>query len=129
MARPASTQLTEVEVQILDSLWQLGPSTVRQVHRHLEQIKETQYSTTVKMLLVMLEKGLVRRDEVERPIVYRAAMTRERAQKRMLGDLITRLYDGSAKTLMMHAITSKKTSPDELAEIRQLLDELEESQS
>lgn len=128
MARPVSSQLTDVELQILGSLWELGPSTVRQVHQQLEQIKSTAYATTVKMLLVMLDKGLVRRDESAKPIVYRAAVTREKAQKRMLGDLMNRLYEGSAKTLMMHALASKKANPQEIAEIRNMLDEIEEAQ-
>lgn len=127
MARTASPQLTAVELQILNVLWDRGPSSVRQVHDGLGSTKETQYATTVKMLLVMLDKGLVKRDETARPIVYRAALTRERAQKRMLGDLIDRLYEGSAKKLMMHAMSSKKASPAEIAEIRRFLDELEQS--
>jgi len=125
MARSASPQLTEVELQILNVLWDRGPSPVRQVHEGLGETKETQYATTVKMLLVMLDKGLVKRDDSARPIVYRAALTRERAQKRMLGDLIERLYDGSAQKLMMHAMTSKKASAAEIAEIRRFLDGLE----
>ena len=126
MARPASTQPTEVELQILGILWERGPCTVRQVHDGLVSLKETQYPTTVKMLLVMLDKGLVKRDERARPIVYRAGITRERAQKRMLGELLERVYEGSAKTLMMHAITAKKATPEEIAEIRQLLADLED---
>jgi len=125
MARPVSTQPTEVELQILGILWERGPCTVRQVHEGLVDLKETQYPTTVKMLLVMLEKGLVRRDERARPIVYRAAISREKAQKQMLGDLLKRVYEGSAKTLMMHAMTAKKATPEEIAEIRQFLAELE----
>ena len=125
MARSASSQLTEVELQILNVLWERGPSSVRQVHEALGAAKETQYATTVKMLLVMLDKELVKRDEQAKPIVYRAALTRERAQKRMLGDLIERLYEGSAGKLMMHAMTSKKASSAEIAEIRRFLDEME----
>jgi predicted transcriptional regulator len=125
MARPVSTQPTEVELQILGILWEHGPCTVRQVHEGLVELKETQYPTTVKMLLVMLEKGLVKRDELARPIVYRAGITREKTQKRMLGELLNRVYEGSAKTLMMHAMTAKKATPDEIAEIRQFLTDLE----
>jgi len=125
MARSASTQPTEVELQILGILWERGPCTVRQVHEALAEIKETQYPTTVKMLLVMRDKGLVKRDERARPIVYRGAITREKAQKRMLGELLERVYEGSAKTLMMHAMTAKKATPEEIAEIRQFLAELE----
>lgn len=125
MARPVTPHLTEVELQILQVLWDSGPSTVREVHHALEEIKETNYATTVKMLRVMHEKGLVKRNEDVKPMVYRAAITRERAQKRGLSDLITRLYNGSAATLMMHALADKKTSPEEVAEIRAWLDEIE----
>src|SRR5438128_6128479 len=88
MARPASLQPTEVELQILRILWELGPSPVREIHARLEAKKGTNYSTTVKMLAVMLDKGLVRRDENATPHIYRAGLSRERAQKRLLDDLI-----------------------------------------
>jgi BlaI family transcriptional regulator, penicillinase repressor len=121
--RPPSPQLTEVEVQILGVLWALGPCTVRQVHQELSGLKDTNYSTTVKMLSVMLDKGLVKRDDSARPMVYRAAMSRERAQKNMLGDLIRRLYGGSTMSLVMQALSSRQTSPEELNRLRQFLDE------
>ena len=124
MARPASSQPTEVELQILRILWERGPSLVREIHARLEADKGTSYSTTVKMLSVMLDKGLVRRDEEATPHVYRAVMTRERAKRRMLAELIGKVYDGSAKSLVMHALSSQKASPEEIDEIRQLLDEL-----
>ncbi len=125
MARPITPHLTEVELQILQVLWDAGPSTVREVHQALGEFKETNYATTVKMLRVMLEKSLVKRKEDAKPIIYRAAITRERAQKRGLSDLITRLYNGSAAKLMMHALSDKRATPEEIAEIRQWLDEIE----
>ena len=125
MPRPASDQPTEVELQILNVLWDHGPSTVREIHNQLSQHKDTNYSTTVKMLSVMLDKGLVVRDENSRPQVYRTAATRQKTQKRMLGELLDKVYDGSSKTLMLHALSSKKASADELAEIRRMLDEME----
>jgi predicted transcriptional regulator len=125
MPRPPATQPTEVELQILRILWELGPSGVRPIHARLEAEKGTNYSTTVKMLSVMLEKGLVTRDEAERPHVYRAAVSQDRARKKMLHELIDKLYDGSASSLVMHALSSQKASPDELNEIRRMLDELE----
>lgn len=125
MPRPPSTQPTEVELQILRILWELGPSPVREMHARLEADKGTNYSTTVKMLSVMLDKGLVTRDEAVRPHVYRAAVSQDRARKKMLSDLIDKLYAGSASSLVMHALASKKTSSEELGEIRRLLDELE----
>jgi len=125
MARPVATQPTEVELQILGILWERGPSTVRQVHEGLVELKQSQYPTTVKMLLVMLDKGLVKRDDLARPIVYRAGISREKTQKRMLAELLKRVYEGSAKTLMMHAMTAKKATPEEVAEIRRFLADLE----
>ena len=125
MPRPGSSQPTEVELQILRVLWERGPSTVRQVHNALAADKVTNYSTTVKMLSVMLDKGLVKRDETVRPLVYRAAKNQETTQRNMLRHLIQRVYDGSAGSLVMQALSSQRATPDELAEIRRLLDELE----
>jgi BlaI family penicillinase repressor len=129
MARPASSQPTEVELQILRILWELGPSPVREIHARLQADKGTSYSTTVKMLSVMLDKGLVRRDEEAAPHVYRPAMSRERTKRRMLADLIGKVYDGSTKSLVMHALSSQKASPEEIDEIRQLLNELKGGRS
>ena len=96
MPRPTSAHPTEVEMQILRILWDLGPSPVREIHKRLEAAKGTNYSTTVKMLAVMLQKGLVKRDEEAQPHVYRPALTRAKTGKRMLDDLIEKVYDGSA---------------------------------
>ena len=125
MPRPASEQPTEVELQILNALWELGPSTVRQIHNELSEHKATNYSTTVKMLSVMLEKALVKRDDSVRPQIFRAAVTRQTAQKKMLKGLIHKVYEGSAQSLVMQALSTQKATPEELAEIRQLLDKLE----
>jgi len=121
MPRPPSSQPTDVELQILQILWEHGPSTVRQVHDHLLATKETNYSTTVKMLGIMLKKELVSRDDTVRPQVYRAAKTRKSTQRRMLDDLILKLYDGSATSLIQQALSSKHASKEEIAEIRRLL--------
>ncbi len=127
MARSLSTQPTEVELQILRILWASGGSTAREVHNSLADIeeKDTTYSTTVKMLSVMLEKGLVKRDEEVSPQIYRAATSQKVTQRKMLGDLIDKVYDGSALSLVLQALTSRKASQDELAEVRRMLDELE----
>lgn len=124
MPRPASSQPTDVELQILRTLWELGPSTVREIHNRITQVKDIVYATTVKMLLVMLEKGLVKRDDSVRPQVYRAASTQKYTQQRMLNDLIQKAYDGSAKSLLVQALSSAKTSKEDLEEIRKLLDEV-----
>jgi predicted transcriptional regulator len=111
---------------MLRILWELGPSPVREIHARLNAAKGTNYSTTVKMLSVMLEKGLVRRDENATPHVYRAAVTRESAGKRLVKELVDKVYDGAAMSLVLHALKSAKASPEELAEVRRLLDEMEE---
>jgi len=125
MARPPASQPTEVELQILGILWELGPSPVREIHKRLEAAKGTNYSTTVKMLAVMLDKGLLKRDETARPHVYRAAEPRQRTQKRMLAALIDRVYDGSAMSLVLQALSSRAASKSDLEEIRRLIDRLE----
>ena len=125
MNAAAQFQPTEVELQMLKILWDLGPSPVREIHARLSAEKGTNYSTTVKMLSVMLEKGLIRRDEKASPHIYRAAVTRAVAGKRLLRNLVEKVYDGAAMSLVLHALQSAKASPDELAEVRRLLDEME----
>jgi predicted transcriptional regulator len=127
MARPASSQPTEVELQILRVLWKSGGSTAREIHNALAELesRETTYSTTVKMLSVLLEKGLVKRDESASPQVYRAASSQKVTQRKLLGDLIDKVYDGSALSLVMQALSTRKASSEELAEIRRILDQLE----
>lgn len=125
MARPASNQPTEVELQILKILWDDGPSIARHVHNSLQAFKQTTYSTTVKMLSVMLDKGLVKRNEQMTPQVYRAALTRDSAGKRLVKNLVEKVYDGATMSFVLHALKGAKASPEELAEARRLLDELE----
>ena len=125
MRELGSAQPTAVELEILRLLWELGPSPVRDVHARLNESKGTNYSTTVKMLSVMLSKGLVKRDEKATPHVYRAAMTRERAAKGFLNELIEKVYDGSAMSLVLQALASGKASKEEIEEARRLLDAME----
>lgn len=120
----AGSQPTEVELQILQVLWDQGPSTVRQVHNCLAETKVTLYATTVKMLVVMLGKGLVRRDDSIRPQIYSAAVSQRRTQKSMVNDLVHRAFDGSAKSLVMQALATGKPSAEDLDEIRKLIDEM-----
>jgi BlaI family penicillinase repressor len=125
MRELGSSQPTAVELEILRILWELGPSPVRQIHARLAEAKGTNYSTTVKMLSVMLTKGLVKRDEDATPHIYRATMTRQRAGKKLLSELIEKVYDGSAMSLVLQALASGKASQGEIDEARRLLDELE----
>src|SRR5262249_1936955 len=102
-----------------------GPSPVREIHTRLAEGKGTNYSTTVKMLSVMLTKGLVKRDEQATPHVWRPALTREKAAKRFLTELIEKVYDGSSMSLVLQVLASGKSSKEEIDEARKLLDELE----
>ena len=111
MRELGSPQPTAVELEILRILWELGPSPVRAIHARLAEAKGTNYSTTVKMLSVMLAKGLVKRDEHAAPHIYRAAMTRDRAAKKFLSELIEKVYDGSAMSLVLQALAGGKASP------------------
>lgn len=119
-------QPTEVELQMLRILWDLGPSPVRMIHARLNEEKGTNYSTTVKMLSVMMDKRLVRRDEEASPHVYRAAVSRGTAGKKLVRNLVDKVYDGAAMSLVLHALKSAKASPEELDEVRRLLDEMED---
>jgi predicted transcriptional regulator len=125
MRKSGTVQPTEVELQILRILWELGPSPVREIHARLNADKGTVYSTTVKMLSVMLDKGLVRRDENSSPHIYRAAFTRATAGKRMLSDLIEKVYDGAAMSLVLQALASTQATKEERDEVRRLLDQME----
>ena len=125
MRELGSSQPTAVELEILRILWELGPSPVRAIHARLAEAKGTNYSTSVKMLSVMLTKGLVKRDEEARPHIYRAAMTRDRAAKKFLSELIEKVYDGSAMSLVLQALAGGTASQAEIHEARKLLDEME----
>lgn len=116
---------TDAELAILQVLWELGPSTVREVHNSLLASKEVGYATTVKMLVIMLDKGLVKRNDSVRPQVYRPAVTRKRAQISLLNDLLKKAYEGSAKSLVQHLLTSRTSSAQDIQEIRDLLNEIE----
>ena len=108
-------------------LWLSGPSTVRQVHRALDRDRQTKtsYTTALKLLQIMTEKGLVEKDESERPQIYRARLSREQTQQQMVRDLLDRAFGGSAKQLVMQALATKEASDEELAQVEQLLDRLE----
>jgi len=112
-------------MQMLRILWELGPSPVREIHRRLNAAKGTNYSTTVKMLAVMLQKGLVKRDEKAQPHVYRPVLTRAKTGKRLLDDLIEKVYEGSAMSLVLQALSSGKATKEELDEVRRMLDQME----
>lgn len=116
---------TDAELEILAVLWSRGPSTVREIHEVIVKRKPTQYTTVLKLMQIMAEKGLVRRDEKQRAHVYEAAYSRESTQKQLAGDLLQRAFNGSAARLLQGALSARKASKAELAEIRKLLDEYE----
>lgn len=114
---------TEAELEILNVLWANGPSTVRDVHTLGG--KATGYTTVLKQMQVMVEKGLLERSERFRSHVYEAAIAKERTQQQLTRNLVQRAFDGSAKNLVLGALSSQKVSAEELKEIRELLDEFE----
>jgi BlaI family transcriptional regulator, penicillinase repressor len=116
---------TDAELEILTVLWSRGPVTVREVHEAIAVRKPTQYTTVLKMLQIMAEKGLVRRNEKQRAHIYEAARPQEWTQRQLAGDLLQRAFNGSAKSLMLGALSARKASKEELSELRRLLDEYE----
>ena len=113
---------TEAELQILATLWRRGPSTVRQVHDALRA--RTGYTSVLKLMQIMAEKGLVTRETAERSHVYRAAQAEAQTQRRLAADLMQRAFGGSARKLIAAALSSRRATPAELDEIRQLLDDM-----
>jgi len=115
---------TPAEVDILAALWRLGPATVREVHEELG--KACGYNTTLKQMLLMTEKGLLRRSERFRSHVYEPAAPKDQMQQRLAGDLMRRVFEGSAKSLIMGALGAQSTSAEELADIRKMLEEIDD---
>lgn len=116
---------TEAELAILHVLWDAGECTVRDVHAVLNRSTGGGYTTALKLLQVMYAKGLVQRDDSQRAHVYRAAVSKERTQKRFLRDLVQRVFDGSPSQLVLHALGSQRASREELLEIRNLLNKMD----
>jgi predicted transcriptional regulator len=114
---------SDAEFGILTVLWRCGPSTVREVHETLA--KDTGYTSTLKQMQVMHERGLLRRSERYRSHVYEAAVTREEAQARFAGDLMHRVFEGSARSLVLGALTAQRASAEDLEAMRRMFDEFE----
>lgn len=125
MSKPKPVQPTEAELAILRVLWDRGPSTVREVTTALADERGTGYTTALKLLQIMAEKGLVRRNESARSHVYEPSVPAETTRRRLVDDLLDKAFGGSAQKLVMQALASKRASREELAEIRRLLDQLE----
>jgi len=125
VSNPGLSRPTDAELAILRVLWRRGPSAVRQAHEALSQDRETGYTTVLKLMQIMTEKGLVERDETERTHVYRTRLTQEQTQQQLVNDLLEKVFGGSASQLVLRAMAANPASADELAQIRRLLDELE----
>jgi BlaI family penicillinase repressor len=115
------TRPTDAELAILQVLWAEGPATVRCVHEALFEARETGYTTTLKLMQIMAEKGLVARDESARTHIYTAKYTRDETQQRLVSDLMDRAFGGSAAALVMQVLSSQPASNDELRDIEQLI--------
>jgi len=109
------------ELEILHVLWRKGPQTVRQIHPALRRKREIGYTTVLKTLQVMAEKGLVTRDETERSHVYRAAVPEKSVKRRLVSDLLDRVFEGSAANLVLQALSTKRATPEDIRRIRKLL--------
>ena len=125
MKKKTLSQPTAAELEILRVLWLRGPCTVRDVHNVLGKVKQTGYTTVLKLMQIMAEKGLVRRNEDQRAHLYEARVPQEQTQRQLVGDLVDRAFGGSALNLVMQALSATKASAEDLAEIRKLLDEYE----
>jgi predicted transcriptional regulator len=117
---------TDAELEILRVLWELGPATVRQVHEALAATRDTGYTTTLKLMQIMADKGLVTRDESARTHIYTTRVSQQHTQKQLLDDLVQRAFGGSAAELVLRALSSHVTSEEELREIRKVIDDFGE---
>jgi len=119
---------TDAELEILQVLWQRGPSTVRDVHEELSGTRQTGYTTVLKLMQIMTEKGLVSRDERQRAHVYHPGLPQDQTQRQLIGDLLDKAFEGSAAKLVMQALATKRASSDDLSEIKRLIDEYENTE-
>jgi predicted transcriptional regulator len=124
MAVPKQLKPTESELTILRVLWDRGDSTVREVHEILSEHKDAGYTTTLKLMQIMFEKGIVKRDDSSKTHIYRANITRENTQQQIVGKMINSLFGGSSTQLVMQALGNHVPNKAELEEIQQLLDNL-----
>ncbi len=125
MTKPPLQKPTASELKILRVLWERGPSTVRDVHEALREKKDLGYTTVLKLLQIMTAKGTVRRNEEQRAHVYEACQPATETKRQLVGDVLQRVFEGSASELMIHALEGRRTSKEELGELRRLLDEYE----
>ena len=122
---PRRPRPTDAELEILGVVWELGPCTVRQAHDKLSQQRHIGYTTILKLMQIMADKGLLTRDESQRSHIYRSSVKQAVTQKQLVRDLVARAFGGSTEKLIMRALSSKRASAQEIADIRKLLDEIE----
>lgn len=125
MADKQTPRPTDAELAILNVLWERGPSTVRDVHEALSATQATGYTTVLKLLQIMTEKGLVVRDETQRAHIYEARYSEQKTQRQLLADLVDRAFGGSPAKLVMQALSGRKATTEELSALRELLDRME----
>jgi BlaI family transcriptional regulator, penicillinase repressor len=125
--KQAPQKPTAAELEILRVLWSRGPSTVREVHESLKEKKSLGYTSVLKFLQIMTAKGTVRRNETQRAHVYEACLPAEQTKRQLAGDMLQRVFEGSASQLMMHALAGRKASQEEIQELRRILEEYERS--
>lgn len=125
MPKPSLSRPTDAELAILNVLWHRGPSTVRTVYEELAKSRPTGYTTVLKFMQIMTEKGLLVRDDSQRTHVYRAKKSEADTQRHLIKDLLERAFGGSARKLIMQALSTKKATPEELEEIRRFIDTME----
>jgi len=122
MTRNTPPRPTDAELAILRVLWERGPCTVRQVHDVLSRDRPAAYTTALKLLQIMTEKGLVRRDDTDRTHIFQARLSEEQTQRQLIRDLLDRAFGGSASKLVMQALAARRATPEELGEIRKLIE-------
>ena len=125
MEKEIVPQPTKGELAILNILWDSGPSTVRQINEAMNKSKATGYTTTLKLMQIMTDKGLLLRDDSNRRHVFKPAISQEQTQKHLVGDLLERVFSGSAEQLVMRALSDKKVSVEELDKIKKMVEEFE----
>lgn len=128
MGTPKQTKPTESELEILGILWEKGPSTVREVHEILERSKEAGYTTTLKLMQIMHEKSLLKRDTSSKTHIYEAAISQESTQQQLLNKMIDTVFNGSASQLVLQALGNHRSSKEELDKIKQYLNDIEDQQ-
>ena len=126
MVKSKTQQPTDRELQILRILWDYGPSTVRQINEEMGKLQKTGYTTTLKLMQIMAEKGLLVRDDSKFQHIYKPKISEEKTQDQVVGNLLEKVFSGSAEKLVMRALSAKKVSADELAKIKKMIEKMED---